>query len=109
VDVPRGNDQIQAFVFALLGTGSVLSEIVATLAEDLPADSYPGEKPIAVVIEMLCGTIATALSSADPSDVRRATELMDLAAERTLEDLRLARGLFQRIRDDAGSVGPNYG
>jgi hypothetical protein len=109
MEVPRGDDQIQAFVFTLLHRGSVLSEIVATLAEDLPADAYPGEKPIAVVIEMLCGTIATALSSVDPRDVRRATELIDLAAARTLEDLRLARGLLQRIRGDAGSVGPNYG
>jgi hypothetical protein len=109
MEIPRGDNQIEAFVFTLLGTGSVLSEIVATLAEDLPADAYPGEKPIAVVIEMLCGTIATALSSAHPRDVQRATQLMDLAAARTLEDLRLARGLFQQIRGDAGSVGPNYG
>jgi predicted trehalose synthase len=109
VEIPRGDDQIEAFVLSLLRTGSVLSEIVSALAEELPPGAYPGEKPIAVVIEMLCATIATALSSADPRDVRRATELTDRAAARTLEHLRLARGLSQRIHGDAGNRGPTYG
>jgi hypothetical protein len=109
MEVHRGDHDIEAFVFALLHTGSVLSEIVTILAEELPADAYPGEKPIAVVIEMLCGTIATALSFEDPRDVRRATELMVLAAARTVEHLRLVHGLSQRIHGDDGAMGRTYG
>jgi hypothetical protein len=58
---------------------------------------------------MLCGTIDTALSSVDPRDVRRATELIDLAAARTIEHLRLAQDLSGRIRGEDGGRGRTYG
>ena len=109
MDTAGANDHIDSFVLELLRTGCMLTDIVADLVEELPKESYPGEEPAAVVIEMLCGTIATALVFADRRDVRRATGLIGLAAARTLEHLQLACDLSRRIHGDAGRIGPTYG
>lgn len=108
MQLTRGDDHIDRFVLALLDVGSNLGELVCDLAEALPDDTYPGEEPIAVVLEMLCGTIATALKSVDPRDVRRASELMELARARALEHLQLACNLSRRIHGDESS-GRAYG
>jgi len=109
MDSSHGGKHVERFVLELLDTGSMLSELVWNLVDALPADAYPGEEPAAVVIEMLCGTVASALASADPRDVRRATELIDLARSRALEHLRLAGDLSRRIHGDDGGVGRTYG
>jgi hypothetical protein len=101
--------QVVRFVITLLDAGSWLSELVSDLAAALPAEHYPGEEPGAVVLEMLCGTIGTSLTSADPRELQRATELIDLAAARTLEHLRLARGLSRRMNDGDDGIGRSYG
>jgi hypothetical protein len=101
--------QVVRFVISLVDAGSWLSELVSDLTAALPADHYPGEEPGAVVLEMLCGTIGTALVSADPRELERATELIDLAAARTLEHLRLARGLSRRMNDGEDGIGRAYG
>jgi hypothetical protein len=101
--------QVGRFVLNLLHTGSCLSELVSNLAVALPAESYRGEEPRTVVLEMLCGTIGTALRSADLRDLQRATQLIDLAHSRTLEHLRLARDLSRRIHDGDDGVGRTYG
>jgi hypothetical protein len=100
---PAGDDQIERFVFALLRTGCMLSELVSGLIEELPAAAYPGEEPAAVIIEMLCGSIRTALALVDVGDVRRAAELIDRAAAGTLEHLQLARELSRRMHGDGGA------
>lgn len=105
---PFPDDHIGRFVFVLLRSGLMLCDLVSDLIAALPADAYPGEEPQDVVIEMLCGTIATALGSADPGDVRRATELIEEAGDRTLEHLRLAVELSGRMRGDEGA-GRTYG
>lgn len=97
---PPAEPQIVRFVLQVLRTGSWLSELISGLSAELPADAYPAEEPRSVVIEMLCGTIATALSSADSREVERATELIDLAGVRTLEHLRIARDLARRAHGD---------
>jgi hypothetical protein len=109
MDSSSEDDHIRWFVLELLRTGCVLTDLVADLIEALPAGAYPGEEPASVVIEMLCGTIATALVSADPGDVRRATELIYVAATRTREHLRLACDLSRRIHGDDGGIGRAYG
>jgi hypothetical protein len=101
--------QVAVFVINLLDTGSWLSELVSDLTAALPAERYPGEEPRAVVLEMLCGTIGTALTSADPRELDRATELIDLAAVQTLEHLRLAHGLSRRMNDGDDGIGRTYG
>jgi hypothetical protein len=86
----HADDHVAEFVLELLRSGVMLSDLAANLTETLTADSYPGEDPGAVVMEMVCGTIATVVGSADPREVRRATELIAAAAERTIEHLELA-------------------
>lgn len=105
----REDDHICRCVLELLRTGSMLSDLVWNLVEALPDDAYPGEEPAAVVLEMLCGTIATSLTSVDPRDVRRATELIDCARARALEHLELACDLSRRIHGDDAGVGRTYG
>jgi hypothetical protein len=107
--LPHANDHIEQFVLELLRTGLMLCDLVSDLIESLPPDAYPGEEPGAVVIEMLSGTIATALGSADPREVRRATELIDQAAARTLEHLQLACALSRRMHGGGGDTGRTYG
>jgi hypothetical protein len=102
-------DHIETFALELVCTGVMLGELVSDLSAALPADAYPGEEPRAVVMEMLCGTIGTALQTVDLSAVERATELIKRAAARTLEHLRLARELSQRIHGEDGGVGRTYG
>jgi hypothetical protein len=106
---PRGDEHIQRFVIELLSTGSMLLGLIEDLADALPADAYPGEEPRDVVVEMVYGTIAIAIGDLDPESVRSATELIDLAGERTLEHLQLAHELSRRMhRGDRGS-GRTYG
>jgi hypothetical protein len=100
---------IDEFVLELLRTGLMLCDLVSDLSEELPADRYPGEDPVHVVMDMLRGTIATALESADPRDVRRATELIDTAGARTVEHLQVALNLSRRIHGDDGGPGRTYG
>ena len=109
MSAPCAGDHIQVFVFRLIATGLMLSDLASNLADALPADAYPGEEPAAVVLEMLCGTIATALESINRRDVRRATEIIDLAAERTREHLRLALAMSRRIHGDEDRGGRAYG
>jgi hypothetical protein len=101
--------RVERFVLELLGTGSMLSELASNLSNALPIDAYPGEDPELVVVEMLCGTIATALAPVDPQDVRLATELIELARARTLEHLMLACALSRRIDGWDGGIGGSDG
>jgi hypothetical protein len=109
MEVSRVDHHIQQFAVELLSAGSMLSGLLRSLVDGLPPDAYPGEEPEAVVLEMLCGTIATALDSVDRRDVRRATELIDLARARVLEHLRLARDLSRRMHGGDGGQGRMYG
>jgi hypothetical protein len=91
--------ELERFVHTLMITGGWLMELMSGLSVELPKESYPGEDPWAVVFEMLCGTIGTALESAEPLELKRATELIDLAASRIEEHLRLACELSGRTHD----------
>lgn len=85
------------FVRTLLITGAWLDEVVSGLSAELPNGSYPGEGPRAVVLEMLCEAIGTAMHSVEPDDLRLATELVDLAGWHVEEHLRLACELSGRL------------
>jgi hypothetical protein len=109
MEMPGVEEHVERFVRELLTAGVMLNGLVLDLVEAVRDDAYPGEEPIAVVIEMLCGTIATAVASVDPRDVERASELIDLARTRTLEHLRLARVLSRRMDDTDGGIARTYG
>jgi hypothetical protein len=104
----RPGSQLERFVHTLMITGGWLMELMSGLSVELPRERYPGEDPRAVVFEMLCGTIDTALQSAESRDLERATELIDLAASRVEEHLRLVCELSGRM-DDADGAGRTYG
>jgi hypothetical protein len=96
--------QIERFVHTLMITGGWLMELMSGLSVELPKETYPEEDPWAVVFEMLCGTIGTALHSAEPRDLQRATELIDLAASRAEEHLRLGLELSDRMGNPARGI-----
>jgi hypothetical protein len=109
MDVPYVDEDIARFVFELINTGAMLRQVAEDLEDALPDDAYPDERPRAVILEMLCGTISTALGSVDPRELRRATELIDLAGARTLEHLQLAAEMSSRMHGPDGGVGRAYG
>jgi hypothetical protein len=100
------SDHIDAFVIELLRTGVSLSNTAADLIDGLAPDAYPGEDAGNVVLEMMVGTIRTALEGFDPRVVEQATALIGLAAERVIEHLRLALALSKRM---GGQSGRHYG
>jgi hypothetical protein len=101
--------RLERFVHTLMITGGWLMELMSGLSVELSKESYPGEDPWAVVFEMLCGTIGTALQSAEPRDLQRATELIDLAASRVEEHLRLACELSGRMHEPGTGDPRTYG
>jgi hypothetical protein len=76
----------------------MVSGVAADVIEMLPPDAYPGEEPGDVVIEMMTGTIRTALRQAPESDVERATQLIMLARDRVIEHLQFAHKLATQPR-----------
>jgi hypothetical protein len=109
MDIPGVEPHISEFVLKLVGTGIWLSELAADLVEALPEDAYPGEDSGAVILEMLCGTAATVLGSVDPRDLERATELIELARDRTVEHLQLTLEMSRRTNGGEDRRGRTYG
>jgi hypothetical protein len=108
--LPEPTDQVAAFTMEMLRAGSMLFGLASDLIEDVPPDAFPGEEPATVIIEMLVGTIRTAVGKADPSDLERAIELLGTACDRVLEHLRLAVELRMRMeRSVEGGAERNYG
>jgi hypothetical protein len=62
-----------------------------------------------VVVEMLTGTISTALEGADEAEVVRATELIAAARERVYEHLRLALELSKSGHRPPGRTPGGHG
>jgi hypothetical protein len=98
-------DSAAAFTEELLRTGVMLSELASNLVEALPADAYPGEEPGAVVIDMVTGTIRTALAAVDERDLEHATELIAASRDHVLEHLKLALAFSRRIQSTEGGPG----
>jgi hypothetical protein len=104
--VTEPTDDAGAFALELLRAAVMLTGLADDLVDAIPADACPGaDKPETVFIEMVSGTIVTAVGEADPHDVRRATELIAAACERVVEHLRLAVALSRRMDGDA-AAGP---
>lgn len=108
MDTARYSD-VSWFVHELLWTGAWFDEVVTALSRELPADAYPGELPMHVIFERLWRTIEPAMESVAPSDLKRATEIIDLAADRVAEQLRLTDGLPECRHDGAAGDREGYG
>lgn len=108
MECPR-EGHIGQFVIKLLSTGCMLSGVIRDLADALPSDAYPGEESADVVVEMVYGSIASALRAVDPEDVETATRLVDLAGKQVLEHLQLACDLSRRRHPGDRGSGRTYG
>ena len=62
-----------------------------------------------MVVEMVYGSIATALTPVDHEDVQTSTRLIDLAGKRVLEHLPLACALSRRMNPSARGSGRAHG
>jgi hypothetical protein len=98
----ESRDAARAFTLELLRAAVMLTGLADDLVDAIPPDAYPGEEPGAVFIEMVSGTIETAIGETDPHDLRQATELIAAAHERVVEHLRLAVELSRRMQGGAG-------
>jgi hypothetical protein len=96
------NDYVHDFVWEVLRTGLMLTELLSDLVESLPDNAYPGETNAEVVIEMLIGTVRPVVDTAGEELVRRAAHLLVDTRERTATDLRLAMELAGRMRSEGG-------
>jgi hypothetical protein len=103
-----GNEDVDRFALVVLRTSWMICDLVDNLVEALREDAFPGENKGSVVVEMLRGSMATALESVDSPEIVRAADLIELTTERVIEHLRVAHQLSRRMNgDDGGSR--NYG
>lgn len=96
MDITQSQDPVACFTLELLRGGLMLSGVASDLVEALKPEDYPGEEPGEVVMEMITGTIATALEASDHETILQATALIGDACDRVLEHLRLALELSRR-------------
>ena len=102
MDITQSQDPVASFTLELLRGGLMLSGLAGDLIEALAPEDYPGEQPGEVVVEMITGTIATALCDTDEDTIVQATALIVDARERVLEHLQLALALSRRGRAGDG-------
>jgi hypothetical protein len=84
------------FVVELLNTGGALVKIVDELADGLAANGSEEEEPAHLIVGVLAGAVATRLTRVPQADFVRAAELMELAMDAVLAELRLAEQLARR-------------
>jgi hypothetical protein len=93
---PIPYEDVRELTVTVLRTGVMLSDLLGNLLEDLTDDTFPGEVPADVLIEMLTGTIMPVARTAGERTVRETIALLEAVGDRVLADLRatldLARG-----------------
>lgn len=91
--MPVSQEEIREFVDEILRVGLALTDVLATLIEQLPSDAFPGENPAEVVVQMVTGSLQPVADSAGERAVREATALVGAVLDRVLADLREAARL----------------
>ena len=91
-------DSAQSLIEELLRVGVLLTDLLASLLEEIPEDAFPGEDSGAVLIEMVVGSCRPAIEAAGEQECRAATALIGAIEDRILTDLRAAARL---AREDA--------
>jgi hypothetical protein len=103
-----GNEAIDRFALVVLRTSWMLCELIDNLVDGLQPDAFGGENNGSVVVEMLFGSMATALESVDPAELGRAADLIELTTDRVIEHLQVAHELSRRMHG-ADGIGRGYG
>jgi hypothetical protein len=91
-----GANAAQALIEELLRTAFALEGVLASLLEDLPEQSFPGEDNAAVLIEMVVGSCLPAIEAAGEPECWAAIGLIGAVRDRVLEDLQAAAALARR-------------
>jgi hypothetical protein len=77
----------------VLRTALALEDVLAALLDELPAESFPGEDPACVLLEMVIGSVHPAAAAAGARECRAAIALVGAIRERVLADLHTAAEL----------------
>ncbi len=86
-------DPARELIEELLRTGLVLTDLLASLLEEIPEDAFPGEDKGAVLMEMVVGSCRPALDAAGEQDCMTARALIGAIEDRVLDDLRAAAAI----------------
>jgi hypothetical protein len=93
LDRANDADAARALIEELLRTGLVLTDLLASLLEEMPEDAFDGEDSGAVLMEMVVGSCRPAIEAAGEKECRAATALIGAIEDRVLDDLRTAARL----------------
>ncbi|MGC1164540.1 MAG: hypothetical protein WA862_00385 [Solirubrobacterales bacterium] len=91
-----GTDATRALIEELLRTAFALQDVLGSLLEEMPKESFPGEDNAAVLLEMVVGSCRPAVEAAGESECWAATALIGSIRDRVTEDLRAAAELAKR-------------
>ena len=83
-------------VGTLINSGGILAGIWESVLQDMDAETFPGERLDAVLLEMMVGSSLAVLRKAGPNECRRATLLIQSIHDRVKGDLRLAVDIAER-------------
>jgi hypothetical protein len=90
-------DQTDRFVVSLLSAGATLQDLAANLVDALSPDAFEGEDHDVVVIQMLAGTIRSAIENDPPHVAECAISMIERAVDRVIEHLEMALALRRRM------------
>jgi hypothetical protein len=102
MDIDQTHDYATTFSLELLRASTILCGLAGDLVDAIGPEDYPGERPEAVVLEMITGTISSALATTGADAIAQATQLIVDARERVIEHLELALELSRRGRGAMG-------
>jgi hypothetical protein len=99
---PRQSDARLAreLVEQLLRASLTLTDMLASLIEELPEDAFPGEDNAAVLLEMVAGTCAPVVGAVGEASCREAIALIAAVQDRILSDLEAAARLAAELPPD---------
>jgi hypothetical protein len=89
----ESGDAAQLLIEEMLRSGLALTDMLASLLEDIPDDAFPGEENGAVLIEMIVGSCRPVVDAVGESECRAATALLGELRNKIVDDLRIAAAL----------------